>query len=169
MKPTALDIKIALMEYYRFKRQFICAEEVFCCGVADILVDTGTKIIEVEVKISKYDLIKGEAKKRKHNRIHKFSKWYPNQYYICVPTDLLEVAKEWVEKTNNKYGIIEYEQGVKGYGWVFTRKRAKNLQDYYSTALKKNIIMRCSSMAVDRLKRIQQINQMGKEKNENQT
>ena len=46
------DLKLALMHYYRFNYGFICAEE---CANADILVDTGTEIIEVEVKISKQD------------------------------------------------------------------------------------------------------------------
>ena len=152
-KITSLDIKIALMEYFRFKRQFICAEEVFCQGMADILVDTGSSIIEVEVKISKSDLIHGEAKKPKHNRISKYS---PNLFYVCVPTDLIQIGKEWVNKVNKKYGIIEYYNGCR----VITIKRAGKLHKEYSIVYQKNIIMRCSSMAVDRLRRIRQVNEL---------
>lgn len=153
MKITSLDIKIALMDYFRFKRQFVCAEEVFCQGMADILVDTGSSIIEVEVKISKSDLINGEAKKSKHKRISKYS---PNLFYVCVPTDLIPTAKEWVDVVNKKYGIIEYYNG----GRVRTIKRAGKLHKEYSTVYQKNIIMRCSSMAVDRLIRLKIINEL---------
>ena len=69
-------------------------------------------IIEVEVKITKSDLWKGEAKKPKHKFYKNPNNHYyhvPNKFYICVPTILIEEAKKWVEATNNKYGIINYK------------------------------------------------------------
>lgn len=56
-KITSSDLKLALMHYYRFNYGYVCAEEA---TNADILVDTGKEIIEIEVKIGKGDLIEGE-------------------------------------------------------------------------------------------------------------
>ena len=105
---TALQIKHALMYYFRFQRQCICASE---CLNNDVMVATkGGMVSEIEVKISKYDLWKGEAKKSKHKLYKNYHARYniPNKFYICVPTILIEEAKNWVEATNNKYGIIRY-------------------------------------------------------------
>ena len=60
-KVTAFDLKLALLQYFRFKRQGVCVEEF---RGADIIVDTGKEIIEVEVKITKADLINGEKRKQ---------------------------------------------------------------------------------------------------------
>ena len=108
---NSLEIKHALMYYFRFKRQWICASE---CLNSDVMAITGKDIIEVEVKINKYDLWKGEAKKSKHKKYknledsyYKYAKIYtPTKFYICVPNDLEEEAKKWVVSINDKYGII---------------------------------------------------------------
>ena len=31
-----------------------------------------------------------------------------NKFFVCVPTELVEDAKQWVEEVNPKYGIIEF-------------------------------------------------------------
>jgi hypothetical protein len=69
-------------------------------------------VYDIEVKISKSDLWQGEAKKRKHKDYltpgaSRFVR-YPNFFYLCVPTALLEEAQKWVLTTNPKYGIIEF-------------------------------------------------------------
>lgn len=107
---SSVFLKTALYAYWRYKRQFVCADEVgICLTDADIVVDTGGFLFEIEVKISKSDLVQGEKRKDKHQRYlaggHKYT---PNQFFICVPTELVPVAKEWVEKVNPKYGVLEY-------------------------------------------------------------
>lgn len=109
-KITSFDIKHALMCYFRFTRQWLCASE---CMNNDVMALTNKDIIEVEVKVSKYDLWKGEAKKDKHRiynneAISYYRSQMPNRFYICVPISLEEEARLWVEQTNKKYGIIRY-------------------------------------------------------------
>lgn len=108
-------IKEGLMHYFRFKRGWVCADEV-CSGafIGDIVVDTGKYTIEVEVKISKGDLVQGEARKNlggKNNLKNKHDKWpdqRTNKFALCVPESLKDVALEWIDKTNKKYGLYIY-------------------------------------------------------------
>jgi hypothetical protein len=123
MKINSKQIKASLMSYYRFKRGYICVDEASCSGgLSDVLVDTGKYIIDVEVKISKSDLINGEAKKSKHYMYKNCDghHYYPNKFVVCVPENLRTVAEEWVLTTNKKYGILVYTPPVKG----FRHKRA---------------------------------------------
>ena len=149
-------IKTALMSYYRFKRQWICATEVHC-GIAgetaDVMVDTETDIKEIEIKCSKQDLWQGEARKSKH-------KWYSqnrdkgvNTFFICVPTELVDEAVKWVNEINPKYGIIEFVTERLGHqfldldGLIITRKKAKPISSVYSKWLKEKIVYRlCSEL-----------------------
>lgn len=164
MIPNSEIIKTALLSYFRFKRQWICATEAHCgiCGeLADVMVDTGKEIREIEVKCSKQDLWQGEKKKAKH-------KWYnighrdiPNSYYICVPTELIDEAKKWVETTNNKYGIIEFHTNYFQTDYFRFEecltfiKRAKSISSVYSQRLKKNIIYRmCSELVMEKQNRL---------------
>lgn len=110
-------IKASLLSYYRFKRGYICVDECQCTSyeISDILVDTGKAILDIEIKISKSDLIRGEARKKKHEYYKKVEKFpyagkrrHPNKFFICVPENLKEVAIQWVEETNKNYGIIIY-------------------------------------------------------------
>jgi len=57
---TSTHLKSALLHYCRFKRQWICADEVTSGQfIADVLIDTGKFTIEIEIKISKSDFING--------------------------------------------------------------------------------------------------------------
>lgn len=156
IKPNSEIIKTALMSYYRFKRQWICATEVHCSingEIADVMVDTGTEIREVEIKCSKSDLWQGEAKKSKHNWYLSGHKNIPNAFYICVPTELLEEAQKWVIEKNPKYGIIEFITNRLNSQWliweqlVLQNKKAKSISSNYSPLLKEKIVYRmCSEL-----------------------
>ncbi len=154
---TSLHLKTALLYYYRFKRQYICVDE--CSSnfgeVADVLVDTGKNIYEIEIKTSKADLSK-EKSKRKHNKPK--TDWEANQkvkganqFYICVPTDLIPSAEKWIEEINPKYGLIEFntERYKKsGFYWnelLHFKKRASMLNENYNQNIHKKIIKRLSS------------------------
>ena len=73
-------IKEALMHYLRFKRGWVCADEVYSGNfIGDIVIDSGKWTMEIEIKTSKSDLIIGEKKKttswngrgkRKHDEWH---------------------------------------------------------------------------------------------------
>ena len=139
------------MYYYRFKRQFICCSEVKTdfYELSDVLVSTKKHIIEIEIKTSKQDLIKGEARKQKHTRPNE--KRIVNKFYVCVPTELVEDAKLWIAMTNPSYGLIEFrtETAKKDFvryedciSFIFD---AKILQPNYYPTLKEKMVKRLSS------------------------
>jgi hypothetical protein len=105
----SIHIKHALMTYFRFERQMLCATEY---RNADVFVLDGEIGIEIEVKISKSDLWNGEKKKGKHRDGGAVwgSMWcqLPNKFYICVPSILVDEAERWAEETNPRYGVIKY-------------------------------------------------------------
>jgi hypothetical protein len=157
-KVTSLHLKAALYAYWRFKRQFIVADEVGVCQTSmDIAVDTGGFLFEVEVKTSKSDLVQGEKRKDKHLRymLPKGAadvkcKYIPNQYYVCVPTELVEAAKEWCKKTNVNYGVLEYRSITWG-GWedmIRVAKKAKFLHEYTITPHQKHEVAHRLSSAL---------------------
>ena len=112
MKLNANNIRTILMYYYRFKRQFPCVDEVKtdCNELADVLVMTKKHMIEIEIKTSKHDLIKGEARKSKHNK--EDEKRIINKFFICVPTELIEETTKWIGQINSKYGLIEFNTNL---------------------------------------------------------
>ena len=116
VKITSDIIKTSLLSYYRFKRQMIAVDEAqscVSCESCDVLVYDNYYFHDVEVKISKSDMFIGEAKKHKHisyrNAIPDLKKYsFPNYFLICVPTELVEEARKWVNETNKNYGILEF-------------------------------------------------------------
>jgi len=141
---TSLEIKHALLSYFRFKRQWICASE---CMDNDVMVITNKGSIEVEVKINKYDLWKGEAKKYKHKLYAKqlFNTKSPNRFYICIPEELKEEAIKWVETINKKYGIILCKKRSYFPYLTSTIKRAIPLHNKPNEYLKERIMQRVCS------------------------
>lgn len=115
MNITSIHLKAALLTYFRFGKQYVASDEVGTMeGNADIMVDTGKLLIEVETKISRSDLFQGEKRKASKHELFKAltpekvnGKAIPNHFYIAVPTELLPDAEEWVLANNRKYGILE--------------------------------------------------------------
>jgi len=140
-------IKIALLSNYRYKKQQIAADEVgFTLGISDISAYSESGLLtEIEIKTSKSDLWQGEKAKADKHQIYrtlemsfkglKYPKCIiPNYFFICVPTALLDEAKKWVLTTNEKYGIIEFQDVKATNYWiprpedtVYTTRRAKLL------------------------------------------
>lgn len=150
---SSLHLKTALLYYYRFKRGFICADEVYttCHEKADIVVDTNERIIEIEIKISKSDL-RAEKKKKKHKEGARLG---ANNFYICVPTELVPCGEKWIEEVNNKYGLIEFdvERYEKEKKWMqqkwdqflHFRKRPSMLHEKYYKRIHNAILKRLPS------------------------
>ena len=106
---TSTELKLALLSYYRFKRNMICATEAFC---SDVVAIDDKYVYEIECKTSKRDMWIGELAKGKHyanKQQEEATSYYfrPNKYYMCVPPELTEEALKWVASVNDKYGIIE--------------------------------------------------------------
>lgn len=153
-KITSKQIKTALYWYFRFERQWLCADEVYGW---DMLVDTGRETIEVEIKVSKSDLWHGEAKKKKHdaggNYANGVSRFCPNKFYVCVPTRLVEEARKWVEAVNPKYGVLEFYE--ESFLMVGVRKSALRLHDVYTDEREKLAMRLCAIIADMKKKELQ--------------
>ncbi len=147
-KPKSKDLKLAVMRYFRFKRQWICATE---CLFNDIMCFTPKDIIDVEVKVSKTDLWKGEAKKFKHYNYLNLKYMYriPTKFYICIPDYLYDEAEKWVIATNEKYGIITFGTERKQFNFkdVFISRTATRLHTNLKNrdAILRRIMMRVCS------------------------
>jgi len=173
MKITADIIKTAVLSYYRYQRQMICTDECWC-GISgetcDVLVDSGKYFYDIEIKINKYDLWKGEAKKRKHyiyNRaIISDHLHHPNYFLICVPSSLINEAQKWVQETNTNYGIIEFSEdlwnrmGKAKCFWRFEdliriKRNPKKLRENRGTRLSEALVKRlCSAYTTLRQKNL---------------
>ena len=162
-KITSSDLKLALMHYYRFNYGYVCAEEAIN---ADVLVDTGKEIIEVEVKIGKGDLIEGEkAKALKHITYiqeRSYRRCFPNKFLFCVPTELVNEAVVWANKLNVNYGVIEFDSRgfqraveMNKLSWannncyLTIRKSAKKLHDKYDEKTRFLLARRATSQCVN--------------------
>ena len=113
MKVTAFDLKLALLSYFRFERQWVCVDEF---RHADVVVDTGEDFVEVEVKITKGDLVNKECKKTgKHWHYsigQPYNQLWPNKFYFCVPETLVKDAMEMCLGLNPKYGVIAFNPHI---------------------------------------------------------
>jgi len=158
-KVTAFDLKLALLRYFRFQRQWICVDE-FC--KADVVVDTGKDILEVEVKVGKGDLENNEAYKlEKHSAYrggHSYRLFHPNRFYFCVPESLVKSTMGICEKLNPNYGIIAFNPYVfeRHIQWGYLRphheclrmaRTGKRLHDEYASC-QKAMAMRASSKII---------------------
>ena len=148
VKYKSSELKYWLMSYFRFTRQWICADEAWNGGyLADVLVDTGKDTIDVEIKVTKSDLWYGENKKGKH-RV-----WSPhmtNKFALCVPEYLLETAKQWIEETNPKYGLYIFQPDTCGQN-IITIITPKRLHENYSKRYKDIIVKRLCSALITKM------------------
>jgi len=144
-------IKTALLCYFKFGRaSFSVTEFQYNYGIADVLaLNKKTKeITEVEVKISKQDLL-NEIKQKEHK--HKILKTYkgnnyqyqycdltPNKFYYCVPEELVKEAEKVIEIINPKYGIMVFKKHNRPQDSIDVIKRAYKLHKngYNDLALK---------------------------------
>jgi len=121
---NSVNIKAALLFYFRFKRQGIFLTECNIEGpIADIYGYLSSFSYEIEVKISISDL-RNEIKKDRY-------KWNceneASYYYFCVPIEILDKAQKfinsnfpnagiiaWDRRRSNFYGAIHiYQRGIK--------------------------------------------------------
>ena len=125
-KMNANFIKIELLKYFRFDRQF---ELCFTEGInkSDVnAVDVKKKcLVEVEVKISKSDFLKefdktSKNKTKKHTRYRNDKEYKnyikPNYFYFCVTPELYKFVVEYLQKNGYKeYGVLVcYDKRVYG-------------------------------------------------------
>ena len=108
---NALDIKIALLKYFRFKRQYplVVTEIEFNGFIADILA-LKKIAIEVEIKMTRSDFLKElQDKKYKHKIYNGYypSEFHiiPNKFYFAFPSGFpIDSIKSLIPE---RYGILE--------------------------------------------------------------
>lgn len=160
-KISSFDLKLACMEQYRFKKGYVSVDE---CNSCDVIADNGKEIVEVEVKISKYDLLNGEKKKKsKHlnyaNAANKKRWMIPNRYYFCVPSKLSDIAIEYAKELNPSYGVIQFDEVAfmkmklrdkfnQHDQFLKVVKRTKLLHPHYNNYFHEAIIKRCSTKVI---------------------
>jgi hypothetical protein len=147
-------IKTVLMEYWRFTRQCLCADEVnYGSSIADIIILNKSELIhEIEVKCTKYDLCSLELKKSKHT--FRPTRYAPNYFSFAVPTELVEDALKIINKLNPKYGLIEITSDT--YSPITIRQKAQKLHGNKEDIedWKHKIIYRLNSALIGYMKRI---------------
>jgi hypothetical protein len=155
MEVTAEHLKAAVMCYLRFERLWIAATEVNyseMSGIADILCDTGTEIIEVETKVSKSDLLDLELQKKKHDYFKSLtgdllSKHVPNKFYICVPKNLARIAERFIQDVNPGYGLMVFdtrEEKIHPRA-LAVKKHPTPLHNGYDSSIRNLLVMRLCS------------------------
>lgn len=159
---TSLHLKTACLAYYRFKKQSLCATEVpIGKGIGDVVINFKGALIEVEIKTSISDLQHDKKKITKHEAYKNGFGIYmtvPNLYYLCVPTDLLENAKEFIKDINPNYGLLEFNiekyNELKSYNrcwsnFIRVNKQAKHLKETITTNYSEPIISRLGSEVIN--------------------
>ena len=164
-------LKYAFMSYFRFNRNYISCDE---CLDRDVIADTGKEIIEVEIKVSKYDLLKLEKKKVWKHESYKRTMRYgyvPNRFYFGVTQSLKEAAEQAIKEIGNeKYGIIVFDEKhferVRGelskralryvnfQNYVHIARSAKKLTDTYDSGLVRQIAKRASASLISKQEKL---------------
>ena len=163
-KVTSFELKLGLLDYFRFERQWVAVDEF---RGADVICDTGSKVIEVETKIAKNDLCNGEKykvlKHRAYGQGRGYRRCHPNEYYFCVPWPLVDATHEVVESLNPKYGIIIFDTvrllGDIGRGYCHAKlsqyicvvRRARKLHAGYDRKQQQLIAKRATSKLITQM------------------
>jgi hypothetical protein len=178
-KVTSFQLKLALLEYYRFQRQWIAVDEF---NGADVICNTGKKVIEVEVKVAKHDLCYAEKRKLKHHAYRdgrQYGRCHPNEYFFCVPDRLQDEAIKVIEELNPSYGLfLFYDEHLLNHIERFGRigelhdylscvRRAKKLHIGYPAKQVEHIAKRCCAKNITQMQI--QHKELLEEKNDSET
>ncbi len=124
-KLNSTQIKLVLMEYFRYKKQYIGVVSEYahyCDEIEDIVAFKNFDIAVVEIKISKSDFLK-DFKKPKHslncNKI-----WY-SHFYFCVTEELKDFALRYLKENGYKHYGILVANGGNGNPFISTARPAK--------------------------------------------
>jgi len=152
---NAYLLKTSVQSFYRKQGCIVANEVTYGTGyIADvIIINKEKKVIEIETKVSKNDLVKLERKKEsKHNSQLKegitpvkyyyafgkktidseksISDYVPDYFYFCVPSNLVVEAIKFCKEVNPKYGVMEFKENEKNiYKSLIIKRKAVNLLD----------------------------------------
>ena len=144
-------MKALLLKYWRFERAYYnCAVEVpFYSGIADIVVDNGKEVVEIEVKISISDL-KADFKKKKFRYFRfqdnrRYIYFICNRFYYAVSEELCQVATKIISDMDNNFGIISVSKRAIGNKGIKIIKVARKINDILPGRIREKIMQRTSS------------------------
>lgn len=127
-------VKTELMCWLRYGRRMpiVCTELVgLSRWTPDVIAINESLVIEVEVKVDRYDLRREfdqRGKLAKHLQYQAVPA--PNIFYFGVTSALVEEATQLVSEHAPKYGVVEVSDGRCAYGANSTvRRKAQKLHD----------------------------------------
>lgn len=144
---SATDIKNALCRYFYTKRHciYFCKEHYLYeyDMRADFMAlfreytNNGQYVMramEIEVKITWSDFIRDFKDKKIKHEIYTGKIGKPpivNYFAFCVPLEMYERCKEYLDKNNPQYGLFIYADGevIQGRGSMFSKKRLLTEQE----------------------------------------
>ena len=142
MEITASLLKCSVMSYFRFKKGYlVCTELKYGKNIADVIVidDKVGEVIEIEVKISKSDLLKELTHKESKHRLLIEAELMnldspepvvcPHKFYFAVPLYLVDEARKLCLALNKDYGVIgidtENKHAQPEYAFFYKRQAHK--------------------------------------------
>jgi hypothetical protein len=135
---NAIQLKTALLSFFRFQRQWAYVNTESGDFYADVLTSNKKKLVEIEIKVKHNDIF-AEFKKPKHHQYRSFvekgakpinrrTQWIPNEYYFAVPEHLLDTLRHQLEEWP-EYGIIVVAHNGWGIAEANIIKKAKTIHN----------------------------------------
>jgi len=107
MTLTTLEMEIALMKFFDTSKNLIVPNVSWGLGLNEcdlLILNKSGYATEIEIKVSKADLIRDRQKKHEHNRANVLVK----DFYFAVPYDLIADALSVMPKRAGLYGVKKY-------------------------------------------------------------
>lgn len=154
---TSTVLKAEAMCWLRYGKRMpmVCTEAGSVDWPADVLALSATQATEVEVKISKSDLLADFSNKTAKHHAYKDANersvsttWVPNYFYFLVPEELGVEACQIVSKEQPKAGVLMYARhlGRRDGERIAILKQADKLHNAKpSPKMRKAALMRMSS------------------------
>ncbi len=123
------DMKAAALQWLRFVRRYeIVCTEAGTIGLADVIGVCPDSAVEVEIKVSKADLLREFTDKAHKHRYYLSvpGGQSPNYFYFFVPENLVEAATAAALEHNPKYGVITMPEGG-NYTKIDVKRKASRL------------------------------------------
>jgi hypothetical protein len=147
-KLTTLDIEIAVMEFFGVRQNLIVPNVYWGMGFShelDLLVITKSGYgIEIEIKISRSDMIADTKKSHKHNSPK------IKRLYFAIPETLLDSCFDLIP---DEAGILIVKQSRYGYYLPIKHREAKIKSRYKFSESERDKLLHLAAMRIITMKR----------------
>ena len=148
MNITTIEMEVALMSYFNFTQNIIVPNVKWGLGVHEcdlFVVSKQGYATEVEIKVSKSDLLKDKEKSHSHvsDKI--------KQLWFAVPEELKDVALQHVPE---RAGVLYAQRHPKGHLMILTARKPKVARNARQlTDQEINHLMRLGCMRIHSMKK----------------